>query len=238
MCRRVYTHYMHHDVRLPMIIDPYNEKAPCYANPRFTPHHKCELCDIPPDACRRKSPLPVCEHHSCCIVVSEVEFCADFYVLAYDKELGRLFQPEQCIEFAVDHRHKKLSYFGHPELYPKNMCPSTWRKDLLEVGNEHRNLYQEEAFFMECEKLYTLEQDARTQFLVYRDLRKVWPRESGVMQNARFNVEQSQMLLTEKKQEISQMLNWQRGMNLGPFLGFLPVWWMRMWALENGAYEE
>ncbi|KAI1095716.1 hypothetical protein F5B19DRAFT_489375 [Rostrohypoxylon terebratum] len=237
MCRRVFTHYMHHDVRAPMIIDPYVEKAFFYANPRYTPHHKCELCHIPPEAWLVDSLTPKCEHHSCCILVSEVEFCADFYALGNDKELGRLFQPEMCIEFTVDHRHRKLSYFGHPELYPRNMCPSTWRKDLLEVGNEHRSLYAEEEFFKECEKLYTLEQDAKTQFLVYRDLRRVWPKGSDVMQHAQFNVEQSQTLLTEQKQRISEMLNWQRGIQGAP-VQFIPIWWMRMWALENGAYEE
>ncbi|KAI1211397.1 uncharacterized protein F4807DRAFT_37490 [Annulohypoxylon truncatum] len=245
MCRRILTHYMHHDVRSPMLLDPAAENAPVYANPLHTRFHRCEVSRPLPGQWLLGSPFPTCEYHSCCVLVREVEFCADFHAwvcgtlgMDDDEDIDEHCEPEQCVNFVLEHRHEKLSYFGHPEAYLWNRYPATWREDLLEVENRRRMPWADEELFLEGEKLYTLEQDAKTQFLVYRDLFKVWPKGHDQMQHAQFNVEQAQTLLLEQKENVARLIDWARGNQSQPIRAFTPIWWMRMWALEHGEFRE
>ncbi|KAI1454405.1 hypothetical protein F4805DRAFT_321142 [Annulohypoxylon moriforme] len=241
MCKRILTHHMHHDVRTPMILDPSVENPSVYANPCHTRFHKCELCQTSPGQWLLASPLPLCRYHSCCLLTIQVHYCDEVYALISSSvnadEMHRRHQPEQCVNFALEHRHLRLPYLGHPEDYLVDQYPATWREDLLDVEGDWPNL-SDETLFAECEMLYQLEEDAKTQFLVYRDMFWFWPRGHEQMEAARFNVEQAQSLLLEQKANVARIMNWALGDHSRPRDAFTPIWWMRMWALDHGEYRD
>ncbi|KAI2472849.1 hypothetical protein F4781DRAFT_291996 [Annulohypoxylon bovei var. microspora] len=252
MCRRILTHHMHHDVRTPMILDPSASNPALYANPRATPFHQCELRPPAPSQWLLGSGFPSCAYHSCCSVGVDVEFCAE-----YCAQLCQTFgiadpeamacEPEECALFVAEHRHERLEYFGRPDAYPRGWLPATWREDLRDVDCGWHAWFRrdvahlgrwEELFFYECEHLHTLEQDAKTQFLVYRDLARFWPRGHRELVTAEANVEQAQKVLLEQKENVTRLMNWAQGLPCECLGGFVPVWWMRMWAFNDEDYKE
>ncbi|KAI1077190.1 hypothetical protein F5B20DRAFT_583435 [Whalleya microplaca] len=180
MCRRTIIHQMHHDVRRPMIIDPMISNAPIYANPRHTSHHVCELT-LPIPGQWLLNSKPSCQYHSCCIPISEVEYCADLeWHLAdsgSDSDYDDILIPEECEYYVLMHKHVRISYLGNDSAYTEEY-PATW--DYLEelspdwlpwFAHDERFLVKwEEGFYFECERLYTLERDVQIQSQVVMDL--------------------------------------------------------------------
>ncbi|KAI0887898.1 uncharacterized protein GGS22DRAFT_90337 [Annulohypoxylon maeteangense] len=239
MCKRILTHNMHHDVRTPMLLDPFSETAPIYSNPRHTHFHKCELCLVKPEDWPLSCPFPICTLHSCCVLVNTVSYCEEFWTRMRtslgNADIEEQCEPEQCARFALEHRHVRFPYLGRAYAYPTDPCPATWREDLLEVQGDSQG-WMDGVLFAECEMLHRLEEDAKTQFLVYRDLARFWPKGHDQMQVAKFNVEQAQTLLLQQKESVSRTMNWMRGDSSEPYQAFTPIWWMRMWALEQDEY--
>ncbi|KAI8965106.1 hypothetical protein F5Y11DRAFT_344824 [Daldinia sp. FL1419] len=74
MCRKIWIHYMHHDVRLPMITSLDHDDYTVYANPLRTVYHQCEV-DLPiPNEWILNQPRP-CQYHSCCRLSEFIDFC-------------------------------------------------------------------------------------------------------------------------------------------------------------------
>ncbi|KAI1097332.1 hypothetical protein F4804DRAFT_351776 [Jackrogersella minutella] len=250
MCRRILTHRMHHDVRTPMVTDIYADDPSIYVNSRHTCYHQCELSHPVPDQWLLCSPYPSCPYHSCCVLSVEVEFCADHCALVSSR-LGIAYpegecEPEECASFVLEHLHERLEYFGHPEAYSTSY-PATWREDMQYFECDWQPWFKqdktlltkwEELLYLECENLYTLEQDAKTQFLAYRDLTQVWPSGHQQLDIAETNVEHTQTRLLEKKESIACLMNWAQGFRPECISGFIPIWWMRMWALKQETCKE
>ncbi|KAJ2996041.1 hypothetical protein NUW58_g1103 [Xylaria curta] len=188
MCRRIMTHYMHHDVASPMVIDVFGNEPQIYANPLRTNFHRCELELMrPPQQPLQwllNTPLETCPYHSCCLPHLQVEYCDDIY---HDKEWEEdSLEPEECHNFILEHHHECLPYFGGelPAHYEK--IPATWRGlARLRGGIEdwfpefshdpkHRAAW-EAGCFAECEKLYNLENDLETLVAVAQDLAESRP---------------------------------------------------------------
>ncbi|KAI1303977.1 hypothetical protein F5Y03DRAFT_179790 [Xylaria venustula] len=171
MCKRIFTHRMHHSVAAPMILDPVGLNPVVYANPLRTNFHRCELSSPPPEWLLNSS-FHRCPYHTCCVPDVEVEYCAD--LLAYLDREGEEFEfnPEECDAFILEHQHERLPYFGNEGAYLQEV-PATWGKlaklqadnsDAI-AGFAHKTRYFAkwvEKLFLECEKLHTLTQDAAT----------------------------------------------------------------------------
>jgi len=138
MCRKIITHYMHHDVASPMIVDSISSNPPIFANPLHTNFHRCELQFPPPGWATGWAPCP---YHSCCIPHVREEYCAavladmdqrnnDYDEEFYDEDTEEYCdndetsnygyydpEPEECDGFVLEHQHIELPYFGKsPEL--------------------------------------------------------------------------------------------------------------------------
>ncbi|KAI2610230.1 uncharacterized protein GGS25DRAFT_531134 [Hypoxylon fragiforme] len=422
MCRKIFHHQMHHDVRTFMILDPSIERQAVFVNPRHTSFHRCELSpptagawppnkphqpsfkapakSSPPNESRATSATMDaeqqeeeeqqntlgCQYHTCCICTEEIEFCdkllgkqcprkPGFRVpdsdsdsdeeeeeqeqeqeqkqetrkqkpkepekkkqkseepakkkqkqetqqqKAAEKEASH--EPEECALFTLQHRHTQLPYFGLPGTH--DPFPSTWNTSAKELDSDWAGWFQrdeaeqpawEEKFFLACEKLYTLEQDAKTQFLVYRDLLRVllatmitrdtknaggsgsssssisdyyatrFTAINGSNNNnnnnlningtnsghntkhntngddngdngdndadiryknalgqaqlevAESGVERAQVRLTEQKEKVTALMWWARGVERDDLPSFVPIWWIRMWALKDEAFTD
>ncbi|KAI1473219.1 uncharacterized protein F4812DRAFT_465117 [Daldinia caldariorum] len=248
MCRRTFTHHMHHDVRQLMITSLDHENHTVYANPLRTVFHRCEI-DVPiPQHWLLNNPYPPCAYHSCCHLSNEVEFCSEFIdelldAYSSDEEL----EPEMCPYFVRQHRHRRLEYLGQPESYAQE-CPATWQEgveEISEISFPYFEQDQEQLFryavqlFRLCEEYYQLEQDAETLFLVYRDLATGLPRGDPRISVVEEQVVNIQARLTQKKQELFSKMVWAKGLSPEKYSkGFIPVWWLRMWALKQQAEEE
>ncbi|KAI0502767.1 hypothetical protein F5B22DRAFT_653870 [Xylaria bambusicola] len=182
MCRRLITHYMHHDVQVPMILDSISPGAPVYANPSRTQFHRCELDLQPMDLSAHiffpySKPMGKCEYHTCCVPYMYVEYCADFV----EENMEYHTEPEECGAFILEHQHERLPCLGD-EYSNQGEIPTTWRqlrrirginesKWLPEFAHEpHFRPNWEDKFFAECEKLYTLEKDTSIMYAAMLDL--------------------------------------------------------------------
>ncbi|KAI1503447.1 hypothetical protein F5X99DRAFT_105043 [Biscogniauxia marginata] len=160
MCRRIITHQMHHDVRVPMVMnsDPCGEKT-IYANPLRTPYHRCEISQPWQSQCISNG--LTCKYHSCCMPWEEVHYCAEMgfafleeqdYDVTDDleEELAMTREPEECDYFSLVHYHQHLPYFGDMDAYPWSPdpyqypyypegaygAPATWRDDLTRLPEQ------------------------------------------------------------------------------------------------------
>ncbi|KAI1122089.1 hypothetical protein F5Y10DRAFT_254830 [Nemania abortiva] len=160
---------MHHDVAAPMILDP---AVPCpvvCANPLRTNFHRCELV-LPPLTWVLNTPMLKCPFHTCCVPYVEVEYCSN--LMSYLDREGEEedFDPEECDEFILEHHHTRLPYFGDECAY-REPVPATWR-NLASIRGKRADWFPdyahsrrhraewEQKHFEECERLYTLEEDA------------------------------------------------------------------------------
>ncbi|KAI1387343.1 uncharacterized protein F4822DRAFT_279659 [Hypoxylon trugodes] len=242
MCRKIIIHQMHHDVRIPMICDVFAEQQEVYANPRRTRYHQCELSHPPPGQLLLNTWYPTCEYHSCCMPIVEITCCDAG--LRYDDDDH---EPEECDYFVLEHKHERLEYFGCPEDYPVSYCPATWSNDIYEIDRNWDDWYREdwerlyeweEVLFQECETIYILEEEAKTHFLVWRDLNRWRNWRDRLLVQAEIHVEQAQKRLIDQKELVSRMFNWGRGDGFVCSSGFVPIWWMRLWAEKEDMYGE
>ncbi|KAF7542027.1 hypothetical protein G7054_g80 [Neopestalotiopsis clavispora] len=110
MCRRVFYHHMHCDVRQQMTVPNgmTGAEAGVYENPLRTFHHRCEV-DIrvhePVHSVLLDLPAVKCEYHSCCLVVEEILYCFEGDEALDD---GEEFEPEMCDCYALEHRHEQI----------------------------------------------------------------------------------------------------------------------------------
>ncbi|KAI2602105.1 hypothetical protein GGR54DRAFT_553534 [Hypoxylon sp. NC1633] len=188
-----------------------------------------------------------CEYHSCCMPEVFLEICGHFHqTRAYLEEMGSPdHDPEDCEYFTSEHRHERLAYFGHPNAYYPDLYQATWRKDMEEIEcrwlpwfkRDPRELSKwENVLFSRCEKMYRLEKDARTQFLVYRDLTKFWPPGDPQLKIAEQGVESVQTELDKKKKDVTLLLNWSQCIPpTEPVSPFERTWARRMWAVKNNS---
>lgn len=120
MCRTTFKHYMHHDVRTPVVlnVDDGGEDASLYAHPWRTSTHTCNIdighsfkhLGICIDA---ESGRPrLCEYHSCCVCHVVVERCAAASCGDASADAGEedLPEPEECDHFVLEHRHGRLGF--------------------------------------------------------------------------------------------------------------------------------
>ncbi|KAI1195533.1 hypothetical protein F5X97DRAFT_345650 [Nemania serpens] len=181
MCRRIITHYMHHDVAAPMILDPVTTDPIACANPLRTNFHRCELTPGPPLTWLLNTPVAACLYHSCCVPQVQEHFCRNLTEhLDDDDGAIETLEPEQCSNFVLEHHHERLPYFGN-ELADSEAVPASWRY-LVRIrgdspdwfpGFAHDERFRadwEEKCFAECEKLYTLENDAAILYTAVEDL--------------------------------------------------------------------
>ncbi|KAI1649351.1 uncharacterized protein F4817DRAFT_363687 [Daldinia loculata] len=251
MCRKTVTHHMHHDVRQLMITSLDHEGHTVYANPLHTVFHQCEIDTPLPEQWLLNNPFPTCEYHSCCRVFHKVHYCSEFVNELLDttssSEDDFEPEPEDCPYFIQEHRHKRLEYFGHPESYPM-CCPATWHEGVKELEkisfpyfrqNREKLFEFATALFLSCEKYYQLEKDAETLFLVYRDFVNNLPRGDPRIAIAEVSIMNIQNKLTEKKNELFSRMVWAKGLDVKKYSrGFIPIWWLRMWALQQEMEEE
>ncbi|KAI0113315.1 hypothetical protein F4814DRAFT_440648 [Daldinia grandis] len=251
MCRRTITHYMHHDVRQLMITGLAHEGHTVYANPLRTTFHQCEIGTPIPDQWLLNNPFPTCKYHSCCQASSKTDYCPDFIKDLLEASCSgddeSELEPEECPQFILEHRHKRLEYLGQPESYPTD-CPATWDEgveELAEISFPYFRQSKEKlagfatALFLSCEEYYQLERDAETMFLVYCDFANSLPRGDPRIAIAEASVLSLQDKLTQKKNELFSRMVWAKGLDVKKYaMGFVPVWWLRMWAAQQEMEEE
>ncbi|KAI1423477.1 hypothetical protein F5Y12DRAFT_757175 [Xylaria sp. FL1777] len=217
MCRRTITHYMHHDVAAPMILDPVASDPIVYANPLRTNLHTCELMH-PLQDWLLNTPIQKCNYHTCCVSHVQVDYCAD--LIAYLDEEGeeQNFEPEECDAYILEHRHERLPYFGNDGAF-REKIPATWR-DLKQIGGENPNWFAHEPrfytswaekCFAEGEKLYTLEQDTTMLYASMQDLLELssicsW----STVQAVRGNVLEAERKLHEQRRLVFDIFQWAR----------------------------
>ncbi|KAI1110424.1 hypothetical protein F5Y14DRAFT_465692 [Nemania sp. NC0429] len=218
MCRRIITHNMHHDVAVPMILDPVIVDAiPC-ANPLRTQFHRCEVAPNPPFTWMLNTPVENCPYHSCCVPEVEEEFChkltAD--VDEDDEDAIEASEPEQCEDFILEHHHERLPYFGNEYVNPEAV-PATWRflgrirgrnPDWF-LGFAHDGKFRanwEEKCFAECEKLYILKNDLDLLYAAVQDLmdRALW----DMAQTARAQYLRAGEKLHEQMKLVFDLFEW------------------------------
>ena len=124
MCRRVITHYIHHDVRAPMVMDSVSPNPVVYANPLRTNFHTCEL-QLPPLEFVANTPIEKCPYHTCCIPHAYVVYCADTLAFIDEQDVEDGMEPEECEAFFLEHHHERLPYFG--DECSCREVPATWR---------------------------------------------------------------------------------------------------------------
>ncbi|OTB14548.1 hypothetical protein K445DRAFT_12802 [Daldinia sp. EC12] len=248
MCRRIFTHNMHHDVRPLMITSLAHENQRVYANPLRTPFHRCGISIPIPGHWLLNNPHQACTYHSCCQVSDEVEYCSVFTEdLLETSSSEDEMEPEQCPRFVWQHRHKRLEYLGQPGSYDVEY-PATWRDDVEEIEDVSWFRYFRREpelllnfatrLFKSCEEYYQLEQDAGTNFLVYRDLATSLPRGDPRVSIAEDQLTSIQTRLTWMKQDLHSRAVWAQ--RLDPeqtSRNFIPIWWLRMWSVKQGIEE-
>ncbi|KAI1416661.1 hypothetical protein F5Y13DRAFT_120238 [Hypoxylon sp. FL1857] len=248
MCRRTLIHQMHHDVRLPSIVDLHSEDPIVYYNARRTRYHQCELSRPPPGTWLLNTSYPSCRYHSCCVLSIDVEYCADFCADLACEGIDEPdeFQPEECDYFSLEHDYLRLEYFGKPEAYSIRV-PTVWREDMQTFREDWLPWYRrsrlmlpdfEAELFFEGEILYTLEQDVKTHFFVYRDLARIYPPGHPQLLAAEINVDAAQQRVIQRKEHIYSLVSWARHYAAEPCQGFTPTWSMRMRALKHGTSKE
>ncbi|KAF3068351.1 hypothetical protein GL218_08429 [Daldinia childiae] len=250
MCRKTVTHHMHHDVRQLMITNLEHQGHTVYANPLHTVFHQCEIDTPLPKQWLLNNPFPTCEYHSCCLVSKKVRYCTDFInelLETSSSEDGFEPEPEYCPYFIQEHRHKRLEYLGHPESYPKG-CPATWQEGVKELERISLPYFRQNrkkffgfvtALFLSCEEYYQQEKDAETLFLAYRDFVNNLPRGDPRIAIAEVSVLNIQNKLIQKKKELFSRMIWAMGRDVEKYSrGFIPIWWLRMWALQQQKEEE
>ncbi|KAJ8121717.1 hypothetical protein ONZ43_g1906 [Nemania bipapillata] len=215
MCRRIITHYMHHDVATPMILDPVATKPVIYANPLHTNYHRCELM-LPPLNLLLNSHVEKCPYHTCCMPHVQVEYCRDVLAYLEHEGEGESFEPEECEGFILEHHHKMLLYFGNEFAY-REVIPATWRNLASTRGenpdwlpcfaHEPKNRPDwEEKFFAECEKLYTLENDATVLGATLQDLTNSGSGE--MLRAAKYQILKIESTLHEQRRLVFDLLEW------------------------------
>ncbi|KAI0197817.1 hypothetical protein F4808DRAFT_473521 [Astrocystis sublimbata] len=185
MCKRIFTHRMHHDVAAPMIMQTKSLTPDIYANPRRTNYHTCEL----EPRTWLLNTLRRCAYHTCCIPDERIEYCKSFASHVRNEggqQQPEDLEPEECTAFALEHLHEFLPYFGSHESLYENPVPATWRRMVrkhkfcsgeeelfraFDPAQRARWVGWEEAVFRECETLYTLSSDYATLYAHYEDLR-------------------------------------------------------------------
>ncbi|OTA62359.1 hypothetical protein K449DRAFT_395102 [Hypoxylon sp. EC38] len=249
MCKRILTHQMHHDVRIPIITDLHSDNPRIYADSRHTRCHQCELTRPLPNTWMLNSPYPPCPFHSCCILNTDFDFCPDFYAKlacsGIDDPYAENCIPEGCKYFICEHRHVRLEYFGRPEAYSVNI-PATWREDIQEhpyywsyLFNREKTGFSgwEQWVSYECGIVYILEQDAKTLLAVYYDLINFWPPGDPNILIAEQIMWETQRKLIQWRESISSRMNWAQGWRFAPPEEFKPVWWIRMHELKDEVYK-
>ena len=217
MCRRVITHYIHHDVRAPMVMDSVSPNPVVYANPLRTNFHTCEL-QLPPLEFVANTPIEKCPYHTCCIPHAYVVYCADTLAFIDEQDVEDGMEPEECEAFFLEHHHERLPYFG--DECSCREVPATWR-NLMEVeGNcpewfkyfVHEAQFQprwEELCFRECERLYTLEQDT---FVLCNSMLDMIesrsPYSRNMAQEARERFLKAREELEQQRKLVSDMFQW------------------------------
>ncbi|KAK8023165.1 hypothetical protein PG991_007046 [Apiospora marii] len=122
MCRKTYQHYMHHDVRTPVVLDvDGDEDTLSYAHPWRTTTHTCDVdigyslnhlgihidagVDDENDGNTEPGKPGLCIYHSCCVCRIVVERCDEAGAGGDD-----LPEPEECLWFVLEHRHAQLRF--------------------------------------------------------------------------------------------------------------------------------
>ncbi|KAH6647896.1 hypothetical protein BKA67DRAFT_400420 [Truncatella angustata] len=228
MCRRVFTHRMHHDVRQPMTI-PHGvcgARAGIYANPLRTVYHRCEL-SIRKHAHAWVLNLPIrdCEFHSCCIVLEDFIPCEE----GESELLGDGFEPELCLHFALEHRHEQLEMWclGGPcdsRTCVRAMCNVepvvTWRElDEIEYednwdpeynrGEEARARW-EQRLFTHMERLNILMADQAIHIAVLHDIMRGQSADSTALATAARNTLRVKDKVKLRLYSIAHELTWAR----------------------------
>ncbi|KAI0423650.1 hypothetical protein F5Y09DRAFT_348600 [Xylaria sp. FL1042] len=213
MCRRVITHYMHHDVRVPMIFGSVSSVASVYASPFRTKFHSCELV-LPPLAAVLNNPTEKCHYHTCCEPHIAVEYCAEF-----DASYGGLdFEPEECDAYILEHQHEYRPYFGNESAYAQKI-PVIWRDlgrmrawspDQFPFAHKRRFF---ESWAQKCceefEKLYALEQDTAALYDSMHYLVKFCPATPlGTLQAVEAKFLKARGKLHEQNKLASNMFQW------------------------------
>ncbi|KAH9890219.1 hypothetical protein F4778DRAFT_753038 [Xylariomycetidae sp. FL2044] len=183
MCHSIHEHYMHHDVRTPMVCDTYSSSPRVLANPFHTSRH---VCEISRSGAAGSDALRSCEYHSCCTRINHVHICDALKALYSSSTEGdedddgewRL-EPEECEYFVLEHRHFRAECLGDDETAYPQPVPATWRDDIEELDLEasfsfchDRSAKSKwlENLFLEAEKLYTLREDTYNRRRVLCDL--------------------------------------------------------------------
>ncbi|GAW23517.1 hypothetical protein ANO14919_130760 [Xylariales sp. No.14919] len=179
MCRRIITHYMHHDVATPMIVDPTAPRPIIYANPLHTTVHSCEVPPPSPDWLL-DTPIERCQYHSCCITRERIEHCEPIHdMLEEDEE----FLPEECDQFTLEHHHVHFPCLGDEgtSCSSGEASPATWRH-LESIRGKYSNWFPQFArdpmyrpkweinLFPECEKLYVSECNTLARYATMQEL--------------------------------------------------------------------
>ncbi|KAI0169305.1 hypothetical protein GGR52DRAFT_574524 [Hypoxylon sp. FL1284] len=185
MCRGIITHYMHHDVRSPMIIDPFSNHAQVWDNPRHTSYHRCEISAPTPNSTLLESFWPLCTYHSCCNPVLEVHYRDHFRELFWDASGTFIGQNRtDCIFYVEEHEHERYEYLGHPNAFLSAgiSCPAPWRQGIQTLdpswsgrrsANHNdwtRTVDWYDRFFNDGEVLFRLTVNTDTHYLVSLDL--------------------------------------------------------------------
>ncbi|KAI0101955.1 hypothetical protein F4776DRAFT_497247 [Hypoxylon sp. NC0597] len=250
MCKKTFTHYMHHDARIPIITDLKSDNPPVYADTRHTRWHQCELTRPPPGTWMLNSPYPPCMCHSCCVCITDIDFCSEFCAelacYGIEDPYAEDCKPEECIYFRLEQHHVQLEYLGQPEAYSVSI-PATWREDIQEEECDWSRLFNRDQaelgdwelrLFSEYGTLYLLEHDAKTHFSVYCDLIKLWPPGHPNLLIAERNVEEAQTKVIMCKESISGLIDWARACPFAPEPKFIPNWQVRMRKLKDEVYKE
>ncbi|KAI1380249.1 hypothetical protein F4677DRAFT_441565 [Hypoxylon crocopeplum] len=192
-----------------------------------------------------------CEYHSCCVLSVDVQFCLEFRrLVSHELRTGPVgfsasdHEPEECQAFILEHRHKRLRYFGRHQAYPRR-CPATWRSDMREVETglpfwsqdykrEARHFADWQLFaFGQYEDLYRLEQDAKTLFLVFCDLLVSKRRGHPDSVAAENSISRLQDELTELRIKIDRLNNWAHDIDPEVPPTFIPIWKWRVLAAKD-----